>query len=116
MQSFSSRVRRREPTCACRRGGGCPLIISDQFVESAATKLVRRDPKIHKQSLGHPWPSSDLSRRFGPRLSTLLGFPENVIYAAQECGSDFSLIASQSRKVEREGRNKLKVYLEALAL
>lgn len=58
--SFSCCVSSNEPTFVCRRCGGCPLIIGDQFKKYAPTVTrYKRSKKIHKQSLGHPWPSSD---------------------------------------------------------
>lgn len=55
--SFSCCVSSKEGTFVCRRCGGCPLIIGDQFVKYAPTGTrYGRSKKIHKQSVGHPWP------------------------------------------------------------
>ncbi len=78
--SFSCGVSSIEPTFACRRCGGCPLIISDQFIKYAPTvNRYKGSKKIHKQSLGHPWPSSDplTPARFVPGVRTT-AVPRNV--------------------------------------
>lgn len=69
--SFSCGVSSIELTFACRLCGGCPLIIGDEFMKYKLA-LVRYSgsQKIHKQSLGHPWPSSDpvTPVRFNPAV------------------------------------------------
>lgn len=77
--SFSCCVSSEEGTFVCRRCGGCPLIIGDQFVKYAPTGTrYGRSKKIHKQSVGHPWPfllCSPLS--FSNRLALCPQSPQN---------------------------------------
>lgn len=58
--SFSCGVSRIDPMLACRRCGGCPLIIAAHYTNYAlSVTRYMRTSNIHKQSFGHPWPSSD---------------------------------------------------------
>lgn len=103
--SFSCGVSSIDPTFACRRCGGCPLIIGDQFIKYApiVTRYMR-SKKIHKQSLGHPWPYSDplTPARFIPRVRKT-GVPQNVFRLGMQC--DVPLLFKIRSKLQRLGED-----------
>lgn len=105
--SFSCGVSSIEPTFACRRCDGCPLIIRDQFIKYAPTvNRYKRSKKIHKQSLGHPWPSSDplTPVRFIPGVLNT-GVPRIVCSLGVQCDLPLLFkIRSKRQRLSEDGK------------
>ena len=85
--SFSCGVSTSDPTFACRRCGGCPLIIGDQLIAPAPTVTLRWDPEtyINNPSVIRGLPPTPLTPvRFIPGVQESV-VPQNVRRIGVQC-------------------------------